>query len=640
MIRSPEKVRKSNANQPVDTSGRSSADPVHVLRTVFGHEDFRAEQRGVVEAVSSGADAIVLLPTGAGKSICYQVPGLAREGVCLVISPLVSLMRDQVSSLRENGVNAAYLCSSTPSEKRSDIEKSLKSRELEFLFVSPERTVTSNFTFITENVKFSLIAIDEAHCVSQWGHDFRPDYLSLGVFLSKFPDTPKIALTATADPATRQDIKEILGLSGAREFSSSFDRPNIELEVLNVPGSDARISSVLKERAGKPAIVFCRSKRRVDEIASHLSEGGVRTVKYHADLSPEERNEAQEVFLSETDVVTVATIAFGMGIDKPDVRMVVHADLPQSPEAYYQEVGRAGRDGLPSKAILFNSSKDAGRLTNRLTREMSEAKTEDNLRLALTSYRKLLLIRGYTESHACRRQTLLRTLGEEHDGACGNCDRCNQPAPTLDFTEPATILLTCIKETGQCFGAGHLISILRGVLTDKVTQRRHNRCSTFGSGSHLEPSLWKSAIRQLAAQGLLEYLPEGGIAVTRKGRMCLSGNLAIQISDPGAKTKVRRLGHVNMPVPLPAGSGVLMERLANYREAKAREAGLRLFDVLSDRSLEDIVSKKPETAEGIMSISGIGAAKAKKYGDDILEIVSGSENPSSEGPDKYQLALF
>lgn len=640
MIRSPEKVRISKANQADCVIGSDTAEPLRILRTVFGHADFRPEQKDVVETVSAGSDAIVLLPTGAGKSICYQVPGLAREGAGLVISPLVSLMRDQVTSLRGNGVNAAYLCSSTPSEKQNDIKKSLKSGELEFLFVSPERTVTSNFTLLTENVKFSVIAVDEAHCVSQWGHDFRPDYLNLGAFLSRFPDTPKIAVTATADPATRQDIKEILGLSGAREFASSFDRPNIELEILDAPGSDARISSVLKERGGKPAVVFCRSKKRVDEIAAHLSEGGVRVVKYHADLSPEERNEAQEVFLRETDIVTVATIAFGMGIDKPDVRMVVHADMPQSPEAYYQEVGRAGRDRLPSKAVLFSSSKDAGRLTNRLAREISEAMTEDSLRLALTSYRKFFLIRGYTESHACRRQTLLHALGEEHGGACGNCDRCNQSTPKLDFTDPARLLLTCIKETGQCFGAGHLISVLRGVHTDKVAQRRHDQCSTFGSGSHLEPSIWKSAIRQLAAQGFLEYLPEGGIAATRKGRACLFGKLAVRIADPGAKTKIRQLGHVNTPAPLPGDSGALMKKLANYRQTKARESGLRLIDVLSDRSLEDIVSKKPETTEGILSISGIGAVKAKKYGDDILKIVSGSKNPASEGPDKYQLALF
>lgn len=612
-------------------------DPQDTLERVFGYAEFRDGQKRVVDTAMQGSDAIVLFPTGAGKSLCYQVPAISRPGIGLVISPLVSLMRDQVRALRENGVKAFYLSSETTSSERTQITDAIRNRCIDILFVSPERAVSQGFEAIIRDVELSLIAIDEAHCVSQWGHDFRPEYLKLGSFLGKHVTTPKMAVTATADPETRSDIRELLGLEAAREFTASFDRPNIELEVIDAPGSDARVSSVLSERDGKSAIVFCRSRKRVDQLCEHLAAGGVRAVRYHAGLSRDERHDAQEAFLSETDVVVVATIAFGMGIDKPDVRLVVHADLPQSPEAYYQEIGRAGRDGGPSKAIAFNSTRDVNQTANAITTELSTANEHVERNRALTAYRKFLMMRGYAESHLCRRATLLPLFGEHHAGSCGKCDRCKSPAETSDFTYNAEKLIQTIFETGQTFGAGHLVSVLSGVETDKVLKNAHQRLASFGKGRDLDGNIWKSAIRQLVAAGFLEYLPAGGIAVTREGRKIAANKATVRIIDPQKPTKHRRLGK-KAQLGLPRKITELMQRLERYRKERAEERGVRPFEVMSDRMIEKLVAQQPETMEQLQVTTGFGTEKARRYGPDILKML---HDAVGERPELSQnLSLF
>ncbi|MTH95392.1 RecQ family ATP-dependent DNA helicase [Roseibium sp. RKSG952] len=625
------------AGKSPNWNSNGCANPLDILRKIFGYPEFREGQKRVVETAMQGSNTVVLFPTGAGKSLCYQVPAISRPGMGVVVSPLVSLMRDQVRSLRENGVEAHYLSSEDSLEERTRIKKSVDSRTADILFISPERAVSLGFENLIRNVELSLIAIDEAHCVSQWGHDFRPEYLKLGGFLARHEGTPKMAVTATADPITRADIRTLLGLEDAVEFSASFDRPNIELEIIDAPGSEAHISSVLSERDGKSAIVFCRSRRRVDQIAEHLKSGGVRAVRYHAGLSPEERYEAQEAFLNETDIVVVATIAFGMGIDKPDVRLVVHSNLPGSPEAYYQEIGRAGRDGGPSKAIAFNSVRNAGQVSIAIAAEISAATGNDERNRALTAYRKFLMMRGYAESHLCRRSTLLPIFGEKHGGSCGNCDRCKVPAEISDFSKNAAKLIKAVAETGQSFGAGYLISVLTGVGTDKVLNNGHQGLGSFGNGKDIDGKIWKTAIRQMAAAGFLEYLPAGGIAVTRLGRKAGEGGLSVGIAYPNRQKKPRKLGK-RVQAALPRRSAALMRSLEDYRRSAANERGLKPFEIMSDRIIERLVAQRPGSIAEIESITGFGSEKLKRYAPDILEIISNGTLDESEA--SRDVALF
>src|SRR5690606_15154817 len=472
---------------------------LELLRTTFGHPEFRGEQADIVDCVTRGGDALVLMPTGGGKSLCYQLPALLRDGCGVVVSPLIALMQDQVEALRQLGVRAACLNSTLDAATTAEVERDLLAGELDLLYVAPERLLTGRCLNLLDRAKVALFAIDEAHCVSQWGHDFRPEYRQLTILHERWPDIPRIALTATADAPTRREIAERLALEDARQFVSSFDRPNIRYRVVQKDGSGQRaLLDFIKDHRGDSGIVYAFSRKRVDKTAEQLQAAGINALPYHAGIDAEIRAANQRRFLQTDGVVMVATIAFGMGIDKPDVRFVAHVDLPKSVEGYYQETGRAGRDGAPAEAWLSYGLGDVVNL--RMLINQSEA-GEERKQVEL---RKLDALLGYCESTECRRQALLGWFGEAHDGACGNCDNCLEPPQTWDGTDAARKALSCVYRTGQRFGAGHVIDVLRGVQSDKVQRFGHDQLSTWGIGEDLDARQWSGVFRQLVALGLLE----------------------------------------------------------------------------------------------------------------------------------------
>ncbi|HZV37360.1 MAG TPA: DNA helicase RecQ, partial [Pseudoxanthomonas sp.] len=474
-----------------------------LLRDVFGYDAFRGPQQGVVEHVAAGHDALVLMPTGGGKSLCYQVPALLREGTGIVVSPLIALMQDQVEALRLFGVRAAFLNSTLDADTARQVEDALLAGELDLLYVAPERLLTPRFLSLLDRSRIALFAIDEAHCVSQWGHDFRPEYRQLTVLHERWPQVPRIALTATADPPTQREIAERLQLEQARRFVSSFDRPNIRYTVVQKENSRRQLRDFVEGHRGEAGIVYCLSRRKVEETAEFLREQGHAALPYHAGLPAEVRAENQRRFLREEGIVMVATIAFGMGIDKPDVRFVAHMDLPKSLEGYYQETGRAGRDGEAAEAWLCYGLGDVTLLKQMI--ERGEA-SEERKRLERVKLDQLL---AYCESTECRRRVLLAGFGETYPRDCGNCDNCLEPAETWNATLAAQKALSCIYRSGQRFGAAHLIDILRGGETEKVRQFGHERLSTYGIGADLDASAWRSVFRQLVAAGLVAVDAEG-----------------------------------------------------------------------------------------------------------------------------------
>ncbi|HYC01656.1 MAG TPA: DNA helicase RecQ, partial [Azospirillaceae bacterium] len=497
-----------------------------ILKNVFGYSAFRGQQQEIVEHVIRGGDALVLMPTGGGKSLCYQIPALARPGVAIVVSPLIALMRDQVDALRQVGVKAAYLNSSLEWREAQEVERACERGELDLLYVAPERLVTPRFLELLERSRLSLIAIDEAHCVSQWGHDFRPEYLQLSILHERFPLVPRIALTATADAQTRADMVSRLALSEARQFVSSFDRPNITYRIVPKDSERKQLLEFIRRHHPEDAgIVYCMSRAKVEDVANWLAEQGLDALPYHAGLPVEVRQGNQDRFIKGEGVVMVATIAFGMGIDKPNVRFVAHLDVPRSLEAYYQETGRAGRDGLPADAILFYGMADVVQL-----RQMMD-QSEASATYKRTERQKLDALLGFCETPRCRRQVLLTYFGEEGHAPCGNCDTCFEPVETYDGTLPAQKALSAVYRTGQRFGVGHLVDVLRGLATEKVTKFHHDKLKTFGVGSDLSKGEWSGVFRQLVAFGYLTADPEGhgGLILTDQARPVLKGEETVRL---------------------------------------------------------------------------------------------------------------
>lgn len=595
----------------------ATSDPVQVLHQVFGYDRFRGEQEAIVRHVVQGGDALVLMPTGGGKSLCYQVPALCLDGLTLVVSPLVALMRDQVEALRQLGVEAAALHSGVPLAERRLLERQLDQGELRLLYVAPERFQADGFLDRLERWRPVLFAIDEAHCVSQWGHDFRPDYLALSVLHRRFPHVPRIALTATADRRTEREIIERLDLGQGRVFRSSFDRPNIHLSVTVKDNPKRQLLEMIRTRhPGQSGIVYCQSRAKVDDLAAWLSGQGVPAAAYHAGLEPDERSRRQDRFLAEDGLVMVATIAFGMGIDKPDVRFVGHIDLPKSFEAYYQEIGRAGRDGDPAHAWMAYGMDDVARTFAQIRAGDGD---EDKKR---SDRHKLASLLGYAETARCRRQVLLSYFGEELRQPCGNCDICMVPVESYDGTEHAQMALSAIFRTGQRFGAGHLIDVLVGNRTDRVRQLRHDELSVFGIGKAVSAARWRSVLRQLAALELIEVDVDGhgSLLLAETVRPVLKGEQRIALRVDPTRAKARS----DRPRDDHALSGAEQEiftALRRWRLGEAKAQGVPPYVIFHDATLAAIARAQPASLAQLAQTPGVGATKLDRYGEDVLAVL-------------------
>jgi ATP-dependent DNA helicase RecQ len=599
-----------------------------LLRRIFGYASFRGQQAEIVDELVGGGDALVLMPTGGGKSLCYQIPALLRPGVGVVVSPLIALMQDQVDALRQVGVNAAFLNSSLDFRAVVETERSLLRGELDLIYVAPERLLTDRFIGLLEQLiarrQVALFAIDEAHCVSQWGHDFRPEYMQLSQLHERFPGVPRVALTATADQLTRQEIRTRLGLEQARVFVASFDRPNIRYLIVERDNPRQQLLAFLAAHQGAAGIVYCLSRRKVDETAAWLNTQGVTALPYHAGLTGADRQRHQQRFLREDGLVMVATIAFGMGIDKPDVRFVAHLDLPKSLEAYYQETGRAGRDGEPSEAWMTYGLNDVV-----IHRQMIEESASPGAQKRVER-QKLESMLAYCESARCRRVILLDYFGEQAT-PCGNCDVCLEPPILWDGTVAAQKALSAALRTGQRFGAGHLIDILRGKNTEKVQQFGHQGLPTFGVGADIDERGWRSVFRQLLAAGLLDADASayGALKLTDSARPILKGETRLQLRRQVERPKSRATRSSRVGTGNAASSGAsrasdspLLASLREWRLAQAREQGVPAYVILHDRTLGEIAALLPASVSALLAVPGIGAAKAERYGDALLALVA------------------
>jgi ATP-dependent DNA helicase RecQ len=580
-----------------------------------------SEQARIVDHVTSGGDALVLMPTGGGKSLCYQLPALLRDGTGIVISPLIALMQDQVEAMRQLDVRAAFLNSTQDANDAAMIERRLLDGDLDLLYVAPERLLTPRFLSLLDRARIALFAIDEAHCVSQWGHDFRREYRELTILHERWPQVPRIALTATADAATRGEIVERLALEQAQQFISSFDRANIRYTVTNKHDGRRQLQEFIDGHPGASGIVYCLSRRKVEATAAALVDRGITALPYHAGLDATVRAANQRRFLREDGIVMVATIAFGMGIDKPDVRFVAHMDLPKSLEGYYQETGRAGRDGEPADAWLAYGLGDAVLLQRMI--EQSDS-SEDRKRLERG---KLDALIGYCESTGCRRQTLLAYFGETHPGACGHCDNCLQPPQSWDGTVAAQKALSCVYRSGQRFGAGHVIDVLRGAETAKVRQNGHEKLSTYGIGTELDTKQWRSVVRQLVAAGLLEVdiAGHGALRLTPSSSAVLKGGrtLSLRTEPPAATSRRDRVSRsAAAGVALPADAASRFEVLRAWRSDTARAQSVPAYVIFHDSTLRGIALESPEDLDALAMISGIGAGKLERYGHALLEALA------------------
>jgi ATP-dependent DNA helicase RecQ len=595
-----------------------------LLQSVFGYSGFRGQQQAIVEHLCEGGDALVLMPTGGGKSLCYQIPALLRQGTAIVVSPLIALMQDQVDALREAGVAAAYLNSSLAADAQREVERQLLGGELNLLYVAPERLLTARFLDQLERTEVALFAIDEAHCVSQWGHDFRPEYRELAILHQRFPQVPRIALTATADPRTREEIVERLSLQHARQFVSSFDRPNIGYRVGLRHNAKRQLGEFLLGHEGESGIVYCLSRRKVDDTAQWLAESGIEALPYHAGLDAATRSKNQQRFLREDGVVMVATVAFGMGIDKPDVRFVAHLDLPRSIEGYYQETGRAGRDGLPAEAWMIYGLSDVVTMSQMIAQSES---ADERKRVERQKLESLL---AYAEATGCRRQLLLATFGETYPGPCGHCDNCIAPPRTWDATVPAQKALSAVYRTGQRFGSGHVIDVLRGEETDRVLSLDHHRLTTFGVGADMDEKQWRSVFRQLLAAGLLEADAEGygTLRLTKASRAVLTGGQGVKLREDARPERARRRRRDSQQVTGSGSLGIeayeqpMWDELRALRTQLARQQGVPPYVVFHDATLLAMLRALPANEDELAGISGVGEAKLKRYGRDFLAVIN------------------
>jgi len=602
------------------TSGilnESATNALSILKDVFGYPAFRDAQAEIVAHVASGGDALVLMPTGGGKSLCYQIPALMRDGCAVVVSPLIALMKDQVAALREVGVKAAVLNSSVDAQTAAQTEHDFEGGELDLIYVAPERLVTRRFLELLGRSRVALFAIDEAHCVSQWGHDFRPEYIQLSVLHEQFPDVPRVALTATADEMTRSEIITRLQLGNARVFVSSFDRPNIRYTIVEKNNPRERLLDFIETgHRGHAGIVYCLSRRKVDETTSWLATRGIRALPYHAGLDQDTRARHQEQFTNEDGVVVVATIAFGMGIDKPDVRFVAHLDLPKSIEAYYQETGRAGRDGLPADAWMTYGLGDIV----QQRRMIAESDADEAFKRISSG--KLDALIGLAESAECRRKRLLGYFGEASE-ACGNCDVCLNPPRVWDGTQAAQKALSCVYRTGQRFGPAYLIDVLRGNLTERVRQSGHHEIKTWSVGADMSESGWRAVFRQLVALGYLRPDTDayGALKLTEASRGVLKGEVAVALREQGRESRRRdRSRDVSASAAPDACSPELLEALRKWRLGVAREFGIPAFVIFHDSTLQAIAAGRPRTLDALRRISGIGATKLDRYGEAVLAV--------------------
>jgi ATP-dependent DNA helicase RecQ len=610
---------------PEDSPGAEKCPPLGVLREVFGFDRFRGQQLAIIEHVIAGEDAVVLMPTGGGKSLCYQIPALLRPGLGVVVSPLIALMKDQVDALRQAGVRAAALNSRLSSGQTSKIERAVRDGALDLLYVSPERLATTRCLDLLSGCRLALFAVDEAHCISQWGHDFRPEYQQLSILKERFPSVPLLALTATADGPTRRDIVVQLGLGAARIFAAGYDRPNLFYQVVpKLNPLEQLWQFLVNDHPGDAGIVYCFTRRAVEATAGWLAARGREALPYHAGLEGAVRERNQERFLTGEGVVVVATIAFGMGIDKPDVRFVAHLDAPKNLEAYYQETGRAGRDGLAADAWMTYGFADVMNLIRLLdTGEI----TETQRRIERQKTEALI---GYCETVSCRRQVLLGYFGETDHAACGNCDNCRTPVPSWDGTVAAQKALSAIYRTGQRFGAHHLIDILLGKETEHVLRLKHNRLKTFGVGTELERRGWHSVFRQLVAQGVVmpDLAGHGGLALTPVAAEILRGAQTVRFRRDARSPKRKVAGADRKgaaSVELEPQARTVWEALRAWRLEEARRQELPPYVIFHDATLIEVARRRPLSLTSLATIPGVGASKLDRYGGAIIEIVGRSK---------------
>ena len=590
---------------------------LHTLQEVFGYKQFRGHQAAVIESLLAGRDALVLMPTGGGKSLCYQIPALLREGAGLVVSPLIALMQDQVRALDELGIEAAFLNSSLSQEEQGDVIRRLKAGEIQLLYVAPERLLQPRTQSLLAQIPLALIAIDEAHCVSQWGHDFRQDYLALDQLRERFPDVPRMALTATATPIVREEIVERLALDDPAIFVSPFDRPNIRYLVQ--PKSDARrqLGEFLRGHANETGIVYCLSRKKVESIAESLRRDGYNALPYHAGLSAEVRAENQHRFLTGEAVIIVATIAFGMGIDRPDVRFVAHLDLPKSIESYYQETGRAGRDGEPADAWMVYGLQDVVRL-----RQMVDDSEADEERKRYDR-QKLDALLGWCEVTDCRRRPLLAYFGDEYPAPCGNCDNCLSPPASWDGTEAAQKLMSTVYRTGQRFGAAYVIDVLLGKDADRIRQNRHDELPVYGIGTELNGPAWRSVVRQLVVQGYLrsDQRRYGALVLTENSRPVLRGEVELKLRED-KRLRTEKKARRDSAAALAPTDRLLFEALRKRRKEIADELDLPPYVIFHDATLMQLAEHRPTTEAAMLGINGIGAVKLERYGKAFLEVIA------------------
>ena len=588
---------------------------LEILHNTFGYRNFRGDQQDIINQALAGNDALVLMPTGGGKSLCYQVPAMIRPGTGIIISPLIALMQDQVSALLQLGIRAAYLNSTLPAQSVRETEQGLLNNDVDLLYIAPERLLQERTLALLERTKLALFAIDEAHCVSQWGHDFRKDYLGLDQLHQRFPSVPRIALTATADERTRFEIRERLGLERAKVYISGFNRPNIRYRITTRMEERKQLLDFLEtEHQGDAGIVYCLSRKKTEAVADWLNAQGRTALPYHAGLESGVRHRHQQRFLREEGVIIVATIAFGMGIDKPDVRFVAHLDLPKSIEAYYQETGRAGRDGAAANAWMVYGLEDVVKL-----RQMQEQSDADETHKRVERY-KLDSMLGLCEITSCRRHALLQYFGEESPARCGNCDTCLHPVATWDGTTAARKALSCVYRTGQRFGARHLIDVLLGKENDKVRKFGHQRLSTFGIGEELGMEQWRSVFRQLIARGFLsvDLKGFGSLLLTDRSRPLLQGEAEVFLRKDD---RIKKTTRKQRKTPLQVNDPELFEKLKACRKQLAVKQGLPPYVIFHDSTLVEMTQRLPSGPDELLQVSGVGAHKLEQYGEDFLAVI-------------------